>query len=73
MITLLKSIVDGITSLFSFVIHSVQTFLNVLSKIPSFLTYLLSLANSLIPDVFKPFLIVSLVVGIVYLIIGRNS
>ena len=73
MIDLLRSIVDAISNFVSFITHSIQTFLNILAAIPRFTAYIFNLVNNLIPDVLKPFIIISVVISIVYLIIGRNK
>lgn len=72
MIDLLKNIVNFITSIANYLIHTIQTFLNILSAIPRFTVYIFTLVNNMIPDIFKPFIILSVIIAIVYLIIGRN-
>lgn len=73
MITLLTSIVDTITSFVGFVIHSIESFLNLLRSIPTFTSYIFNLVNNLIPDILKPFIIISIIVSIILLILGRNN
>lgn len=72
MINLLKNIVDFITTAVNYFVHTIQSFLNILSAIPRFTVYIFNLVNNLIPDIFKPFIIVSIILAIIYLIIGRN-
>lgn len=73
MINLLKSIVNTIQSFVGFIIHTIQSFLNLLAAIPKFTTYIFTLVNNLIPDILKPFVIISIVVSIILLILGRNK
>lgn len=73
MIDLFKSIVNTITSFVGFVIHTIESFINLLSAIPQFTTYIFNLINNLIPDILKPFIILSIIVSIVLLILGRNK
>lgn len=73
MIKLLQSIVNTISSVIGFVTHTIQSFLNLLSAIPKFTTYIFNLINSLIPDILKPFIILSIIISIVLLILGRNK
>lgn len=73
MIDLLRSIVDGISNIFAFLVHTIQSFINLLMSIPRFTAYIFSLVNSLIPDIFKPFIIIAVIVSIILLILGRNS
>lgn len=73
MIDLLRSIVDGITNIFQFVIHAIQSFVNLLVSIPRFTAYIFSLVDSLIPAIFKPFIIIAIIVSVILLILGRNS
>lgn len=73
MIKLLQSIVDFISNVISFVIHTIESMLNLLAAIPRFTTYVFNLVNSLIPAILKPFIIVSIVIAIILLILGRNK
>lgn len=73
MIDLFKSIVNTINSFVGFVIHTIESFLNLLAAIPSFTTYIFNLINNLIPDILKPFIIISIIISIVLLILGRNK
>lgn len=72
MIALLKNIVDFFITAANYLIHTVQSFLNILAAIPRFTAYIFTLVNNLIPDIFKPFIIVAVILAIIYLIIGRN-
>lgn len=73
MIDLLKSIVDTIKHVVDFLTHTIESFINLLSAIPRFTTYIFNLVNSLIPDILKPFIIISILVSIILLILGRNN
>lgn len=73
MIDLLKNIAKAITSAVGFITHTFQSFLNLLAAIPKFTAYIFNLVNSLIPDILKPFIILSIVISIVLLILGRNK
>lgn len=73
MIKLLQSIVDTIKNIIDFITHTIQSFINLLSAIPRFTVYIFDLVNNLIPDILKPFIILSIVVSIVLLILGRNK
>lgn len=73
MIDLLKSIANTITSIIGFFTHTIETIINFLAAIPRFTTYIFNLVNSLIPDILKPFIIISIVISIILLIIGRNK
>lgn len=73
MIDLLKNIAKAITSAVGFLTHTFQSFLNLLAAIPKFTAYIFNLVNSLIPDILKPFIILSIVISIVLLILGRNK
>lgn len=72
MLNILSSIADFITSAVDFLVNTFQSFINLLSAIPQFTSYIFSLIGNLIPDILKPFLIISIVVGIILLILGRN-
>lgn len=72
MINLLKSIVDFISNAVNYLVHTIQSFLNILAAIPRFTTYIFTLVNNIIPDIFKPFIIIAIIIAIIYLIVGRN-
>lgn len=71
MINLLESITNTITSLVGYVISTIQSFINMLTKIPQFITYILSLVD-LLPTIFKVFIVVSISVMVIQYILGRN-
>lgn len=73
MIKLLQSIVQFITNIVSFITHTIESMLNLLAAIPKFTTYVFNLINGLIPDILKPFIIVSIIVSIILLLLGRQK
>lgn len=72
MVNLLKSIVSAISSIFNFLKGTFDSLVNLLSKIPSFFQFLVR-SISILPSIFIPFIVITLVVSILYFIIGRNS
>lgn len=73
MIDLLKSIVQTISSVIQFFTHSISSLLNLIAAIPRFTTYVFNLVNGLIPDILKPFIIISIVISIILLLLGRQK
>lgn len=73
MIDLFKSIVNTVNSFVGFVIHSIESFINLLTAIPTFTAYIFNLINNLIPAILKPFIIISIIISIILLILGRNK
>lgn len=73
MIQALQSIINTIKSIIGFFTHTIQSFINLLTAIPRFTAYIFDLINNLIPDILKPFIIISVIVSIVLLILGRNK
>lgn len=71
MITLLKSIVETITALVSFFIHSITSLFNLLGHLPTYIAFMTSSLNVL-PSVIVPFALASISVYVVYLVLGRN-
>lgn len=72
MLDILRSIADFLTNIVNFIVHTIQSFLNLLAAIPQFTAYIFNLVNNLIPDIFKPFIIIAIIVAIILLILGRN-
>lgn len=72
MISLLQSIVDTITSLVSFVIHTIDSMLNLIAHIPSYVSFL-TVSIGYLPTIIMPFAIASISIYVVYLILGRNK
>lgn len=73
MLKLLQSIVEFIKNIGSFFSHTIQSLVNLISAIPRFTAYIFDLVNNLIPDILKPFIILSVLLSIVLLILGRNK
>lgn len=73
MLNLLKNIVNGISTIFTFVIHSFQTLLNLFAAIPRFITYITTLIDYVIPDILKPFIILAIIVSVVLFIVNRKK
>ena len=73
MIDILKNIAKFITSVVGFITHTIQSFLNLLAAIPKFTTYIFNLVNGMIPEILKPFIILSIIISIILLILGRNK
>lgn len=73
MIDLLKSIVEFIKTIAGYVIHTVESILNLLAAIPRFITYLTTLINYLVPDILKPFLLLALISIFVLFIVNRRK
>ena len=71
MIRLLQSIVDTITSLIGFVIHSVESLINLIAHIPSYVSFL-TVSVGYLPTIVMPFCIASVSIYVVYLVLGRN-
>lgn len=72
MIDILRSLLNTITSVVEFFTHAISSFVNLLMAIPRFTAYIFALVNGMIPDILKPFIILSVLVGIILLILGRN-
>lgn len=73
MINLLQSIVNTISSVIQFFTHSITSLLNLIAAIPSFTTYVFNLVNGLIPNILKPFIILSIIISIILLLLGRQK
>ena len=71
MINLLKSIVDTILALITFLNNIVISFINLFTKIPTYVSFLAASINTL-PTVIVPFALASISVYVVYLILGRS-
>ena len=72
MITLLQSIVDTIVSLVGFVIHSVESLINLIMHIPSYVSFL-TVSIGYLPSVIMPFCIASVSIYVVFLILNRGA
>ena len=71
MLNLLSNIIDIITTLITFIFNTIMSFINLISNIPTYTTFLISSINVL-PVVLIPFATVSISLYVVLLIMGRN-
>lgn len=71
MISLLQSIVDTIVSLVGFLIHSVESLINLIAHIPSYVSFL-TVSIGFMPTIIMPFAIASISIYVVFLILGRK-
>lgn len=72
MITLLQSIVDTVTSLVGFVIHSVESLINLIAHIPSYVSFL-TVSIGYLPTIVMPFCIASISIYVVFLLVNRST
>lgn len=71
MIQLFQSIVETISAVVSFFIHSITSLFNLLGHIPQYVAFMTSSINVL-PAVIIPFAIASVSIYVVFLVLGRN-
>lgn len=71
MITLLQSIVDTVVSLVAFLLHSIESLLNLLLHIPSYVSFL-TVSLGYLPSLVLPFALASVSIYVVFLVLGRN-
>lgn len=71
MINLLRSIVDFIIAIVSFIVHTIGSLLNFITLIPEYASFLVQSLNVL-PAVFIPFAIASVSIYVVLFIINRK-
>ena len=72
MIGLLRSIVDTITAVLGFFVHTVTSLINLLAHIPTYVDFLVT-SIGFLPAIIMPFAIASVSIYVVFLILGRNS
>lgn len=72
MISLIQSIVDVIKSLVQFLIHSIDSFLNLLFHIPTYVSFL-TVSIGYLPSIIIPFAIASVSIYVVFLILNRGG
>lgn len=72
MIKLLQAIVDTITSVIGFVIHTVESLINLIAHIPTYVSFL-TVSIGYLPTIIMPFAIASVSLYVVLLILGRNK
>lgn len=71
MITLFTSIVDFIISIFSLIVHTIESFLNLILRLPTYLSFI-SVSISHLPTIIIPYAIASISVYVVFLILRRG-
>ena len=71
MLNLISQFVDTITAIITFVIHAIQSLLQFLTMIPTYISFIISSVNVL-PSVVIPFVIASIWVTVYLFILGRN-
>lgn len=71
MISLLQSIVDTVISLVAFLLHSIESLLNLLLHIPSYVSFL-TVSLGYLPSLVLPFALASVSIYVVFLVLGRN-
>ena len=71
MISLLESIVNTLSALGAFIVHSIESLFNLLENIPAYVSFL-TVSIGYLPNAIMPFAIASISVYVVYLILGRN-
>ena len=72
MIELLKSIVDIVIALVSFLIHSIYTLVVFIGHIPTYISFFIS-SFDILPAVILPFAVVSVYIYVLYFILARNK
>lgn len=72
MIKLLQSIVDTITSVISFLIHTIQSLINLFLHIPTYVDFLVT-SIGLLPTIIIPFALASVSVYVVFIILNRGK
>lgn len=72
MISLLQSIVDTVTSLVQFVIHTFDSLLNLLAHIPTYVSFL-TVSIGYLPSMIIPFAIASVSIYVVFLVLNRGK
>lgn len=72
MIDLLTSIVNVISSLIGFLIHSIESLFNLIAHIPTYVSFL-TVSIGYLPSIVIPFAIASISVYVVFLILNRGK
>ena len=71
MIDLLRTIVNGITSIFNLTVHTLQSLIYFLLKIPTYISFFID-SLDLLPAVIVPFAIASIYIYVMYFILSRE-
>lgn len=72
MIGLLQSIVDTVTSVIAFLIHTIDSLINLLAHIPTYVSFL-TVSIGFLPTIVIPFAIASVSIYVVFLILNRGK
>lgn len=71
MINLLQSILDIVTTVITFFIHSIESLISFFINIPTYTAFLINSIN-ILPSVVIPFAIASISLYVMLMVIGRN-
>lgn len=71
MLNLLSQIANTIIAIVSFFVHSIESFINLLLHLPSYVTFLTQ-SIGFLPAILIPFAAASISIYIVLMIVGRN-
>lgn len=71
MLNLLAQIVNTIIAIASFIVHSLESFINLIVHLPSYVTFLTQ-SIAFLPALLIPFATASISIYIVLFIVGRN-
>lgn len=71
MLNLLAQIVNTIIAIASFIVHSLESFINLIIHLPSYVTFLIQ-SIGFLPALLIPFATASISIYIVLFIVGRN-
>lgn len=72
MLDILNQIATTFVSMVQFVINTIESFVNLISKIPQYTAFMVQ-AIGLLPAIMIPFAIASISIYVVLMILGRNS
>lgn len=72
MIDLITSIVNVISSLIGFIIHSIESLFNLLTHIPTYVSFL-TVSIGYLPTMVIPFAIASISIYVVFLVLNRGK
>lgn len=70
MLNILSQIVNTIIALVSFFIHTIESFINLLLHLPSYITFLTQ-SIGFLPALLIPFAVASISIYVVLMIVGR--
>ena len=72
MITLLQSIVDFVVSCAMFLIHTLDSLLNLIAHLPSYISFL-SVSIAYLPSIIGVYAIASISIYVVFLVLNRGK